>query len=275
MKKTKLITLLRTLDDKEMKDFESYLTNLYRRQAKAITVFKFIKRQWNRILAGELTKEEALKYQSVKALDIKAKGFSNVLSTLYLFLEEFLILNKIKSNPSGDRDFQMIHILKERKLNHLYQQRIKSLNKTLDKKTNENTWNRLKKFQLNHLHFFYTGTSKMKLTIDSLDAAMDNLDLFYGLTKLKYLCEIINRSNILQQSYNLERMESAVGYCRLFKKEIGRIADIYLLAYELLREGLEETFAKLRDLYRKNIGALSKEDQSIILGYLINFTIAK
>lgn len=275
MKKTRFFILFRTLTEKEIRDFEFFVLNLYKRQKKAVTVFKVIKHYWDKSPNDELEKEKILRHRHIKALSLNSKGFSNLLSDLYQMLEEFLILEKLKSNSVVERDLLMLQVLKERKADKLFFQKTKALGNKLGGKGKISARDYLSKFELDFFHFFHIGTQKMQSKIPSLDTGLANLDAFYIITRLKYICELLNRSKILQQKYTPKETKEFIQYCRRYRKQAGVISQIYLLAYEVLCYEKESTFIRLQNLFRKHITALTREDQSIILGYLINFAIEK
>ena len=58
----------------------------------------------------------------------------------------------------------------------------------------------LEKMQLAHQHYYYPSTDRINPEPYGIQVAMNALDTFYALSKLRYACELVNRQNVLQQS---------------------------------------------------------------------------
>lgn len=269
------MTLLYSLEETELKEFQFFLSKQHSGQKQALHILKHICAHLQKIKLNKIGKQDILNSRPIKKFNLSDKGFSNILSKLYHLLEEFLILKIIRKNQSYERDMHMVQIFRERKLDKLHFKKIELLKDDLDKEAEANASNILKKLKLNHAHFFHISTEKLNPELNTLELAHQNLDEFYSISKLKYICETINRSNILQKEYDAEAIQTIVDYCKSLNTKDSILFKLYLTAYELLQFRDEQVFQRLKDLFLKHVDTISIEDQSILIGYLINFAILK
>jgi len=93
---------------------------------------------------------------------------------------------------------------KRYKLDDFFYQQLQGLEQNIDKAKQDSAQLWLTKMQLAHEHYYYPSTDRMTKAPPSIYQAMDYLDVFYAISKLRYACEYFNRKNIL----NLEIPEN-------------------------------------------------------------------
>merc|ERR1712127_963375 len=102
----------------------------------------------------------------------------------------------------------------------------------------------------------------------SLLEAMENLDKFYAISKLKYACELKNRNQVLQNK--LPEIKLLKELVKESNVEDSVLHQCFFLAYQLFQKRDEKTYLDLKNIITKNIKNISSENQHIFLTYLIN-----
>lgn len=270
MKKSKFLTLYNSLNKKEVKDFKCFLNGLYQNQSNANLLFSYIKNHASEN-AENLEKDVVLKklFQENNPTTQQRKNLDNTLSKLYGYLAEFLLWKKNKKKDFH-KEMQLLDIYKSRQLDDLYFQKIDYLKKQVTKNDKKTIWNYLHLLQLDHSKFYHTNSNKISSTVNktTLQYAMQSLDTFFFLTKLKLSSEMLNRQNILGEQYDILLLDEALAYFSTLKIEC---STIYVLLVQFLKDGNNEFFQILKSELFNNTDQLPDDDQLIILTCLLNY----
>jgi hypothetical protein len=112
---------------------------------------------------------------------------------------------------------------------------------------------------------------------DYLQKKMDDLDLFYFLSKIKSACEMYNRRNIVNQEYRI----SFIAEIEDFIKDNNQLIEksealrIYLLVLKMVRDDDEHAFQTLELHLNTGIIELSAPEQKDIYNHAQNFCIRR
>jgi len=126
-------------------------------------------------------------------------------------------------------------------------------------------------FELKTAFFFHPDTPKLKQSSNEINAVMENLDRFYALTKLRISCELRSREYILAEQYHIDLIEEIIQISN--DKYYGHtcLFQIYTSLISLFSDGYQAAiYQETKNLYFENLAAINKEEQKIILHYLIN-----
>ncbi len=296
MKASKFVKVLQTLSKKELKGFDLFLHGLYPNQKEALKVFNYIFNiypDWASEDLGKIViieKLELFSYNTTnkeqpksiadekaekKNLSRQKKNLSNILSELYCFLKEYLILEKIKRDTLL-KDKQMLEILKVRKLDDIYIAESNKMIEKLESKPTKNIWDYYDLMKLNHDCFYHPDTRKINVKIDSLDLAMQNLNTFAISAKLKMACEMQNRRNILNGRYDKHISQDIIEDCQTKLDDISDTGILYLLLLMMIKGQDDNTiFELLKNILLEEKVELNFDDKLIALSYLINYASAK
>ncbi|MFN7116405.1 MAG: hypothetical protein ACK4TA_06360 [Saprospiraceae bacterium] len=271
MKNTKLIQVLKTLDKQELKAFDKYLTKLYNEHELVVSLFQYLKRFHP--FPEESESKIDLEYITYKVFKLeKTKRISNEASKLLNWLEEFLLLEKIKRD-AGQYEVQrlLIDVYKERKLTQFYFREIDKL-KSVIQEERKDIWRSLHLMELNHAHYYHPFTEMLNPDETALNEAMLNAEAFYKMMTLKYQCELQNRLTVLQ----VPEISNLLDYNIIEKPKTSDeqyeiIHSLYVSAYQMFVTKSEEYYNQLKEALYQSAPLLDKEDQLVLLVALINY----
>ena len=267
---TKLIQLLKTLSKKELQGFEDFMQALYSKERIARTTLLYLKDLYPGFVASDLArwgdayriifKEEAKQKKDLKNLQ-------NSFSDLYQYLQEYLVWKKSKQR-NFEGDLLRLQVLKERKLEKEYRNRVEVLKKRIHKSSEKDMWYYLSLMQLNTLQYYGTEQERLSTKNDKVVAIMDNLDLFYIHAKFRFGAEFLNRKSILKENLSIPLLDEVRVLYQT--KKATPIADLYLAFIELSQDESEDNYFNLKKKFWK-YNFQNSRDQAIILFYLINY----
>ncbi len=276
MQKSNFITLLQTLSPKEIKAFDRFLRASYPNQQKVLRLYSILRKQYPRFDKEKIQQDPAV-------LDLLSssngdagfrKKLGNAFSTLNGFLLEFLLLRRFKNNKS-EFAIELLEIYKERKLDDLYFQKLEQMRSHKGAGFIADADTNYRLYEINRRLFYHTNSEKINTDDHFLSSAMSHLDECFVVSKLKLACEMQNRENLLQQSYHPEFVAETLAYCSQQPYPESHPARFYALILQLLQQGEEPVFDRLKKNLLECGQSLNKEDQLIVLSYLLNFTSAQ
>lgn len=200
MNNSKLLQLLRSLNDRELGQFESYLSGFVDTESLLFRFYKYIHP------FAPLFEDKKLSKEAVFAKIYPKETFKDVrvrelMSGLSKHLENYLILIE----QTEEEFYTQLALLKQyrkRKLDNLYRLQAKQIEKLMlnDQFLNAESYKRKFLFadELNN-HF---EAQQVREHNEAINQKNENLDRYYFGTKLKTLSEIINRENILNAQFN-------------------------------------------------------------------------
>ncbi len=272
MENSKLIQVLKTLDKQELKAFDKYLSKLYSDHAVAIDLFHYLKPFYPEFKHKKLD----LEYITFKTFKLdKTKRISNEASKLLTWLEEFLLLEKVKrQSNSYEVKKILIDLYKERKLDHFYFREIDKAEEEL-LQHRKDIWLPLHLMELYHARYYHPFTEKLEPNQVNLEKSSLELDAFYKLNQLKFQCELQSRNAILQivdfdknKSNHFEAPQKAgVLYEILY--------NLYSKAYKFITSKNDDICDEVLTDLMKYGDQISPEDHLILLVYLINYKAKK
>jgi len=266
---SKFITLLRTLNARELRSFSQYLNRLYPNKNVQQQVFDFIKQFAPKYNSSRLSGDEALK-RIFKEGKASQKKLTDCLSDLYLLLIEYLLWEESKNN-TFENDLTTIRILKQRKLDKVSLKLLKRTKKNVDKEKVKNEWHYLKQLQLNHELFFINKPLIFREETENLNSYIDHLNLFFGISKLKLIAEAKNRNRILGNNDEMH-LSGCTDQCILEKSSEEILSlKIYSDIIDLIENSDTAKFYDIKSSILTNQDLLSRRDIKTLLTYLINY----
>lgn len=103
----------------------------------------------------------------------------------------------------------------------------------------------------------------------------DNLDYFYLAEKMRYLCEILIREDVISMEYEILFRDEIIKHIEKYGYHDVPLVSIYYLMYLTLKEDKDENYFKMRNILEKNIGIFPKHEAKEIYTSLINYCIKK
>lgn len=267
MVKSKFLLLLRTFSTEDLKAFEKYLKVQHKQKEMFIKIFNHIKKYAPHYDHEKLAKTY-IHEKVLKKTKYSVRSVGDAPSGLYKILEEFLLRQKIQEN-SYTKDKMLLDIFKERKIDKLFYEKIKESKKKITEAKTLDAWSYFNVMELNYELYYHTNTDKINIERPALNEAMEQLNIFYLAMKLKFLCELHSRANILGHTGVEEQLDLPLDLT--FPKEIPVYCEIYYRYLQLVQHKNIETFEHLYKILPDNLGKFEKNEQITFLLYLINF----
>ena len=278
MRKRKFIQLAGTLNKDKMAAFSKHLKRLHCNDTVALAVFDHI-RKLHPFLAEEPKLEINHAYKKIFKAPLDGNKANrtkmlNALSDLHLWLKEFLLLEKIKSDAFESRTLWM-STLKELGLNDEYARKAAALQAMVEKMPKANIEDYMKGMAANYFFYYHLTHDKQKLDIQALSNCGSDLDLFYAVSRLKIACEMVNRQSLLSQPPSLEVLPAIIELSKAKSISGHPLLVLYHKVYDLISSQEDLLFAELEHLLRENSKRVAPEELHTILSYLHNYAAAQ
>jgi len=272
MYSNKFYLALKQLENREQKEFEDYLFTNHAKKEIAIKVYLFFKEKE----VEEIKNREVL-FKSIfnKKSNNNYRKLTDAFSDLYLLLEEFLIWKALLRKEIPEADFILLEVFKRRNFQKLYQQKLNQIEKKRKSQNPEvakGMWSFFDNMKLEHYQYFFSDDAKLSKNDNRIRAAMDQLDLFFVATKLRYSCELASRENILQEQHDIQLLDEVVEFCQKDKRFDTVYFNVYQYTFELIKSQKHKDYLKLKRLFLKNTHVFDAKELMGIFSYLINYT---
>ncbi|MEM8906211.1 MAG: hypothetical protein AAGD05_00065, partial [Bacteroidota bacterium] len=116
--------------------------------------------------------------------------------------------------------------------------------------------------------YYYPSTERIVKNRRGMLDAMNQLDLFYGIAKLRYACELINRQNVLQEPAATIALLHEVQTIPGIQKHI--LFQLYQALLHNLQSSSESDYQQLKPLILQHLDEVEQRDQLILMLLLIN-----
>ncbi len=270
MKQSKLIQLLNSLRPREVEQFDELLhTSFFTTKPETDRLWAYLKPLHGKLLKldQELEKEkiqEELFPQKANA----SKNLRIYMSELTKHLEFFLTMGHLKQETLLRKKLT-IKALEQRKLYEQFTQAIQALIKKHPEDGLPSSSYHLDLMDLHHSYFFHPSTDKQHPEADNMQQAMQHLDAFYLLRKLRYSCELLNRKFILGQDCDIKLLNEVRHIATSTLADQTPLVQIYLDLIQLFVDGFSpEHYQRAKQLLLHS--ALRIDEQQTIFYYLIN-----
>ncbi len=275
MQNSKLIDLLKTFEREDWRWFRKFLLSPYFNSREELVPFcDYLRKQAPDFNEKAIRKEKVFKKLYPKET-YDEKQISYAMNFLLSQAERFLAQREIDASPPITNNY-LLKSLVNRQLNKHYKYQFEKSEKELEKFVDESIDYYLFEFQLSEVAYAHHYGLNKRTFSPHLQKASDNLDQFYIINKIKYCCEMISNSKVIETAY-----------IPTFEKEITQFAEIdkyantpliasYLEVYRLLTsDKAEENFEVLKKLLNRYKSKLPIFEKRELYYYGINFCIAQ
>ena len=274
MLQSKLIRLIRTLNNQEFEGFKYYLTCNHSSSEVLHRILDYLaiyRPDWEHPdLNMDIAFEQILKK---KRTPKNKKHLSNHFSILLKYLKQFLLIEALKT-PSFEQELLMTNILWKRGYFEESAKTLKRAQKRINNAEERGLWYFLNKMQISHFEYFHQMDKSLQNGQQHLKEAIQHLDNFYATAKLKYASEYKCRAQILNEQFEIPLLNEIFEW---IKSQDNRpeLAIFYCNLYQLFDQPEESVFDDLCKQV-KQIQPLEKEEESLIpVQHLINFAIGE
>lgn len=216
MHNSKLVQLIASFSDKELKDLDKYLLYQVDAQSNVYCLFEILKNAYPEFNPDSLNKETVFKqlFGNGTFKDIKVR---EQMSALRKLSEGFLIYIEHQKNDYYN-NLALLKQYRKRNLGNLFQQQIKNLQILIDSDNYLNIEKNKREYLLADEKNNYFEQQQNIAHDDAISIRNENFDKFYFSSKLRTLCEISNREKILNVAFNKSIKEEVITIIESNKK---------------------------------------------------------
>jgi len=275
MHKSKLISALGTLTNRELKRFETYINSpFFNSNQKVIELFNNIKKYhplynsdkinaetvFSKLFPGEKNDEQKLRY---------------VMSDLTALLESFL----------GYIEYDKNEIYKKHLLLNAYD--IRQLDKFFHTELDEARYEQKSALSRDVNYFFnqhlieenaylHSLSTRPRAISSSLQEAVDNLDYYYLSNRLRYSCAILSRETVLQEKYNNYFLDQIMEFLSHHNfDDVPSISIYRQISFTYLDFDNPEHFKELTKLLEKHSKQFPPEEVKDMYTHALNYCLRK
>ena len=275
MKNSKLIQLLRTFSNSEMKEFGKFIRSPYFNESEQlITFYELLKKSYPEFKGGLIEKEKIFKKlypEEKKYDDKKIRSRSNLMLNL---AEEFLLQTELKKNKK-DSERYILNQFSARKLETHFNNKLRQINEIIQEESvvNDNYFFDRYKLVKSRRNFFEFSKpiGKREEYFKEFGEESELLTKYSVLKLLKYYVIMKCDQGFLDFPFDYSFMNKLLEYVEEKKLTQFPIFEIFknLLLLEE-KEFSEELFHETRKIFYKNIPDIEKEDAILIVTELYN-----
>lgn len=267
LNKSKLIKLLAKLPPKTVKTFKAWYKQMGSPKRDAFLILEYILLYYPEFDSPHLLQNIAFtKIFGKTPYDYRKlmKGVSQV----HLDLKQYLVQQELTEDDFLS-DSLLARVYKKYQLRH-------ELSLLLDKKratkpTINSPKSYYEKLHWEQMIFLGGGKAKINHRENSLNKAMTSLDMYYLGIKLKFACDIATKQMLFGSKYEIQLSNSIKEYSKANLDKLPTFHQLYWFAWQLILHRREETYQKLKQLFWQKHTFLEKEDQLILVTYLLNY----
>ena len=272
MKRNTAIQLLRLLSKEEITKLGKFLRSPYFNNSKPIiALFDELRKRHPGY------KEKHIRPRKFWEKIHPEKTFSEqqywwLVFKLRTLIERFMIAEEMSNNQQAAKQ-QLTNAYSQRNAHRLFEKETKSLIEEIENQPHQDIHSYSKSLWLKHNYFFNPQTDKYGGATYSVEDAMDDLDRFYLLAKLRLASEIKNRERIFAKKVPIRLLVESIAESGHF------VADnpAFLMYRNVLDlydpEKAESAFQSGKELLGHQFSLLSKHDQNEVMLNLRNYAI--
>ncbi len=272
MKESKLILLLKTFDDIELRGFDKFVRSpFFNQKEEVVNLYRVIRKAAPDFAPEKMAREKVMgKLYPGKAFNEKKyKYLSNLLLKI---AERFITMRETESRPL----IQEYHLLNacvkrdlEKNYNFIFRQTTKKHLASIHRDSDFY----YKQYLLNNVAAEHFDKKKIRRNNEHIKKLIDSLDIYYFANKLKHTCHLLNNQQIVGGESGLKFVEEMIGFLEQGDYDDYPAVFIYYNLYRLLSEGGIDYFEKLKELLSgcRELFSISelKELYLIIINYCI------
>ncbi len=277
----KLLVLLKSLQPDEQKEFEKFLQSpFFKASEQYLKFFRYLCKQHPLFELEKSNLQAAYKHCFGHQLLTESRLY-NLLSGLSRQLEQFLVVRMVLAPDEGEDDGHMyaqllVKSLGLRNLGTYFRTEAQELIEETVQRPVKGTDDVLALHQLNHQIYYNPDTPKYAEHPPYITLATGYLDLYYCISKLRYVAEMKARERILNVRYEVPLLDAVLAHTAAPELlDAQPLLAVYHRLVSLYLQGVEEQgFQDLMRVYTDKRHLLPRADHSILLRHLINCGIS-
>ncbi len=198
---TKLLSLLRSFSVNQLQAANRFLHSPYHNENEnLVRLFEFIARYYPDFDSSRLS-YEACHTSLFPKTTYKKPVIVKIASKLFKLLEDFIVLEQLKSDPLK-KQLMLIDHYRQQQQQKNYESSLKTFHKQLNAYPFQNTNYYYNKLSIENIHAEYLSLYDQRIGDVNLQVVSNALDEYYLVSKLSHLCHMVNRSKIVQVAYD-------------------------------------------------------------------------
>lgn len=271
MENTKLIAILRVLNAKKLGQLKKLMQSpLFYRRKEAIALFNYLVPY-----APHYNNAQLLRSTVAQALFPKQpeSTMNRAISELFQLIEDYIAFQAADDN-SINKQLSLLEFYADHQLDKLFNHTLLRIQELMSQEAIRNERYYYYQYSLNEIVSAYTNKQQSKQTDQYIALLGQNLDTFYVITKLQYLCTVFNRASINNVQHNISLLDELIQYIKS-NALIYNIPAVQLYYHALLMqyEKKDEHFFILKSLLGNYYTLLHKNQQLGLYQLLKNYCI--
>jgi len=264
MNKSQLIETLKTLSNKEIKRFESFVLSSYFNTNETTNfLLQHILTDAPNYDSERISLENCFRHLFPKQKKVNAQKVRDQMSILYKLLKKFLIFENWQQKEE-EQDLALLEQLRKRRLYKLHAMQFKVINEKFQQSEildSHHYWLQHRLTEEAEANFVFQEIRKNQSEL--LQKSVNSLDIFYISKKLLRSSEMLNRSSIVNTDFALHLMEP-------IEETLGEMNEEYLQVpvilinfqiYRMLKHPEDSShFFNLLELLEKHSYVFSKSE---------------
>lgn len=270
MEKSKAIVLMKSLSVWELKAFEKFVASPFHNPNSSVTdLFKYLKQHYPLFNNNDISYSSlSCKVFRIKKPDVPR--FRHTLTELTRLLEKFYMQLSMSENSAAQKKLLSAELFK-RGIDKYFSQQISETRKTTDVKKDISYYENLVAWS--ELSYEFASSRKNRQPDSDLQNLSDNLDNFYLVKKIKYCCEILNRSNIIGTTYTIPLLAPLLSHLENNPHATPLISIYYQTLLTITDNKNEDHFHKLKALLQKHQHEITIKENRDIYAFAQNYCI--
>jgi hypothetical protein len=203
------------------------------------------------------------------------KRLSYVMTDLLHLVERYIISQEALSEELRNR-LRLLRYYDSARLEKHYAEVMRETEKLMEGNPYQDASRYFNEFLLHEIRNHHFDRLKERRHDESLQKAIDNLDIYYLIIKLKHSCEIVNRQRFSSSTYDLRFINEIIQYLETHPHEQVPAIACYYHIYRMLTEPEKETWfrglRKLLDIHSTSFPATEAKD---MYDYALNYCIIR
>ncbi len=272
---SKLISMFRTLNKRELQRFEEYIKSpFFNKNEKVLHLFDIIKEEYPSCNSPRLNKTIVFNrlFPQKKQHDSSLRA---VMSLLTKLLEDFFAYLEYEKSANF-RERLKLDAFVNRRLDRVFDKFYNSIQKQL-RKGKQNVDYFYHVFRLVDIVLRFNIGKGDRKHESGLQQVMNNFDIYYVAAKLKYTCATINRQNVFDKQYDLHLLDEVLQLVKHpILKDIPLIQIYYNICLLWLKEDKSEMYyQKIRQLIGEHMNVIDAIEIRSVYVNLTNYCTQK
>ncbi len=273
MQNSKLIDLLKTFEKEDWRWFRKFLLSPYFNSREELVIFcDYLRVQAPDFKEKTIRKEKVFKKLYPSEI-YDEKKISYAMNFLLGQAERFLAQREIELQPPLV-NISLQKSLVKRQLEKHYNYQYDKSKESFEERKKENIDYYLLQYQKSEIANVHYNNKNLRNYDPNLQATSDELDQFYLIHKLKYCCEMVSRSKLMNASYEPMLESEIINFLTNITTHKAPLISVYLETYFILKkENAESNFENLKKLLIDYSDLIPPIEKAIIYQYGINYCI--